>query len=368
MKKNKIRYAVVGLGYISQIAVLPAFKNAFKNSELTALVSDDEIKLKLLGKKYKVKHTYSYAQYLDCLNSGYIDAVYIALPNTMHRHYTLEAANAGIHVLCEKPMAVSSSECQEMLNAAEENKIKLMIAYRLHFEKANLKAAQIAQSEKLGDVRFFNSAFSMQVKDKNIRLKKSMGGGPLYDIGIYCINAARNIFADEPIEVFAMAANNGDKRFKEVDEMVTGVLRFPGDRLATFTCSFGASDVSAYQVVGTKGSLRVDPAYEMVDTLEHLLKIKGKTKKESFPKRDQFAPELIYFSDCILKDKVPEPSGVEGLEDVRVIEALTQSIKMGSFVSLNQSMMGSKPLLPVDNHQPPIKKPDLIHAQEPSYS
>src|SRR5215472_861405 len=135
--QRKIRYAVVGLGYITQVAILPAFAHAQENSELAALVSGDPGKLKALGKKYKVPKTYSYEQYADCVSDG-IDAVYIALPNAMHRAYAEGAARAGVHVLCEKPMAVTEQECEAMIEAAEKANVKLMIAYRLHFERGNL--------------------------------------------------------------------------------------------------------------------------------------------------------------------------------------------------------------------------------------
>jgi glucose-fructose oxidoreductase len=190
VRGKKIRYAVVGLGYIAQNAVLPAFAHA-RNSELTALVSDNPTKLKKLSKKYCVPHTYSYEEYSECLESGEVDAVYIALPNHMHRAYTEAAARAGVHVLCEKPMAVTEEDCQAMIAAAEKNNIKLMIAYRLHFEEANLRAVELVQSGKLGEPRVFDSVFTMQVKPGNVRLQKEKGGGTLYDIGIYCINAAR---------------------------------------------------------------------------------------------------------------------------------------------------------------------------------
>ena len=108
--KKKVRYAVVGLGYISQVAVLPAFAHARQNSELTALVSGDPQKLRTLSRKYDVLHTCSYEQYSDCLESGEVDAVYIALPNHMHRAYTEGAAEAGIHALCEKPMALDEAD------------------------------------------------------------------------------------------------------------------------------------------------------------------------------------------------------------------------------------------------------------------
>src|SRR5947209_16012991 len=124
-QRRKIRYAVVGLGYITQVAVLPAFAHARGNSELAALVSGDPKKLKALGRKYKVSRTYSYEQYAECLQSGEIDAVYIALPNHMHRSYTESAAEAGIHVLCEKPMAFDEADCRAMIAAAENSSVKL---------------------------------------------------------------------------------------------------------------------------------------------------------------------------------------------------------------------------------------------------
>ena len=143
-RTKRIRYAVAGQGYIAQAAVLPAFKNAVKNSELVALISDDPAKLVKLARKYDVKHTYDYSEYDKCLGSGEVDAVYIALPNHMHEEYTIRAARAGVHVLCEKPMALTVGECQSMIQACRENRAKLMIAYRLHFEKSNLKAIELA--------------------------------------------------------------------------------------------------------------------------------------------------------------------------------------------------------------------------------
>ena len=262
----KIRYAVVGLGHLAQVAVLPAFAHA-KNSELAALVSSDPEKLTKLGRRYRVKARYSYDQYEECLEKGQIDAVYIALPNHLHREYAERAARAGVHVLVEKPMAVTEEDCQSMIEVAEENKVKLMVAYRLHFEEANLRAIDLVQSGKLGDPRLFDSVFTMQVKEGDIRLgPRELGGGTLYDIGIYCINAVRNIFGAEPMEVTAFSSNNGDPRFQQCEEMTSAILRFPGrERLASFTCSFGAADVSSYRVVGTEGHLIMDPAYEYAD-------------------------------------------------------------------------------------------------------
>jgi predicted dehydrogenase len=365
-EKRKIRYAVVGLGHIAQVAVLPAFAHATRNSELTAWVSDDPVKHEKLRKKYNVQHTYSYEQYDDCLRSGAIDAVYIALPNNMHCEFTVRAAQAGIHVLCEKPMAVTEKECEQMIAAAAKARVQLMIAYRLHFEKANLEAVEIVRSGKLGEPRFFSSVFAMQVKEDNIRLKRDLGGGTLYDIGIYCINASRYLFGAEPSQVFAFSMSGTDDRFREVDEMTGALLRFPQDRLASFTCSFGSTDVSAYEVVGTEGEIRVEPAYEYVGELKHRLTVKGKTRERTFSKRDQFAPELIYFSNCIINNVSPEPSGAEGLADVRIIRALYHSAELGRPVELKPFTKGQRPDPEQEITRPPVDKPELVHVQSAS--
>ena len=365
---RKVRYAVVGLGYIAQMAVLPAFAHAGENSELAALVSDDPEKLAKLGRKYRVADRFGYGDFEAGLRDAGVDAVYLALPNHLHREYTERAAAAGVHVLCEKPMAVTEDDCRAMIRACDGSGVKLMIAYRLHFEEANLRAVDLVQSGRLGDVRAFSSVFTMQVKEGDIRLNpRAQGGGTLYDIGIYCINAARYLFEAEPVEVAAFAANNGETRFGApgVDEMTGAVLRFPGERLATFTCSFGAADVARLQVVGTKGSLVMDPAYEYAAALTHRISIGEKTTQKTFPRRDQFAPELVYFSECVMRGEEPEPSGWEGLADVRVIRALYRAADTGVPVALEPFDKRDRPDLSQELRKPPVRKPALVNAEEP---
>ena len=365
-KKDKVRYAVVGLGYIAQIAVLPAFAHASENSELTALVSSDPKKLKDLSRKYGVVNTYSYEQYADCLQSGEIDAVYIALPNHMHRSYTEGAANAGIHVLCEKPMALSETECQSMIAAVERANIKFMVAYRLHFERGNLDAIEAVNSGKIGEPRIFDSTFSQQVRAGNSRLKRDVGGGPIFDMGIYCINASRYLFRAEPLEVFAWNLARNDKRFSEVPEMTSGIMKFPGERIATFTTSFGAAARSVFEVIGTKGILRMDPAYEMVEDLKTEVTVEDRKTRQVFKKRDQFAPELVYFSDCILRNKDPKPSAQEGLADVRIIEALLKSAESGRPVSVSQVKIDERPDMSQEITKTAVAKPpQLVKAASP---
>jgi predicted dehydrogenase len=360
-----VRYAVVGQGYIAQAAVLPAFRHARTNSRLVALVSGDETKRRELARKYGVA-TYGYEEYDTCLKSGDVDAVYIALPNSMHREYTVRAARAGVHVLCEKPLAVTEADCKAMIAACRRHKVKLMTAYRLHFERATLAALRETGSKgAIGEPRLFVSSFTMKVEPPNIRLESALGGGTLYDIGIYCINAARHLFRDEPVEAVAVTAE-GTKRQSDVEESAGCVLRFPGDRLATFCVSFGADKTSEYRVVGTRGSLRVEPGYELASGLTHYLTRDGKKRTIKFKKRDQFAPELIYFSDCILNGVDPEPSGEEGLADVRVIRALYRSAKTGRRVRLGAAPEPRQPTLRQEKTRPPVRMPRLVNATPPS--
>jgi len=366
--RRKIGYAVVGLGHIAQTQVLPAFEHASRNSRLVGLVSGDAGKAARIAKRHDVSNVWSYDEFDECLSSEEVEAVYLAVPNTLHADLAIRAARAGVHVLVEKPMAASERECEEMIRAAEDAGVKLMVAYRLHFEEANMRAVELARSGKLGELRYFTSSFSYQVKPGNIRVRKTTGGGPLWDIGIYCLNAARYLFQAEPSEVFAFSVQPaGSDRFREVEEAMSVVLRFPEDRLATFTCSFGATSVSSFQLVGTRGELKVEHAYGYSGERVHILTVDGRTTERTFPAGDQFAPELIYFSDCVIEDHEPEPSGQEGLADVRVIRALYRSASTGKPVKLEPFDRRQRPDLSQVIRRPPISEPKTVHAEPPRH-
>jgi predicted dehydrogenase len=367
---RQIRYAVVGLGWFAQASALPAFANT-ENSQVVALVSDDPTKRTEVAHKYGIdlSHTYTYAQYDDLLHSGTIDAVYIALPNQLHCDYTVRAARAGIHILCEKPMAVTPDECEQMIAAAQDNHVKLMIAYRLHFDAANMQAVEIVNSGQIGSPRFFSSIFAQQTEGTNSRMKAQSGSGTIEDIGIYCINAARYIFQSEPISVFATSASNGEARFREVAEMTSAILHFPGDRMATFTCSFGAAKLATYRVMGTAGHLHVEPAYAIQAHIKHVLSIDDEPPQErSFEPHDQLAAVFTYFSNCVLHDTDPEPSGQEGLIDIKIIRALLESIETGKFVSLaGIESPPSRPSAAQTIERPPlVAQPQLVNAADPA--
>ena len=336
--KEKIRYAVIGLGHIAQSAVLPAFRHAKVNSKLVALVSGDKDKLQYLGEKYHITKRYLYSEFEEFLKKGEIDAVYVTTSNSHHKSMMEMAARYGVHVLCEKPMSVTTQDCQSMIREAKKNHIQLMVAYRLHFEAANLRVRQMAQTKRIGDLKVFNSIFTIQVKEPNsIRLEEvEKGGGPLHDIGIYCINAARHLFGSEPIEVYATSARSRDARFRKVDEVVSCILKFSEGRIANFTVSFGAFPSADYDLIGTKGRLRLERGYKYQSHMTLKIYEDKKTIIKKYSKRDQFSQEIVYFSNCVQNKKTPEPSGEEGLNDIKIIEALLLSIDLASPISIEE--------------------------------
>ena len=364
MSQKKVRYAVVGTGWFGQEAILPGFQNA-DNSELVAIVSGDPVKRKEVGDRYGVT-AYGYEQYAELLAGGTVDAVYIALPNSMHKEYTVVAAEHKVHVLCEKPMAADADQCRAMIDACNVAGVKLMIAYRLHFESANLTAIEHIKNAKIGDARVFNSVFTQQVQEGNSRLEGNLASSPLMDIGIYCLNAARYLFQDDPIEVFGFAASNKETRFREVPEMVTAVMRFPKERLAAFTCGFGESNVSEYRVVGTAGDLRMETAYTFRGAITmHLTGKDGKTETTKFAERDQVGAEIVYFSDCVLNNREPEPNGQEGLADLTIIDAIEESCRTGKTVKLEPFAPKPRPSLAQEYKLPKVDGPGLVNAAAP---
>ena len=252
-------------------------------------------------------------------------------------------------------MATSVEDCDAMIEACDEADVKLMVAYRLHFEPANLHAIELARSGRLGELRFFSSVFGQQVREGDIRTRRDAGGGALFDMGVYCINAARYLFRDEPSEVFGWQSDEGDPRFDGVDASTIALVRFPGDRVAQLTCSQASADVDAYRLVGTQGDLRVEPAYSYLDELVHHLTLGGQATEQRFPTLDQFAPELLHFAKCIDEGVDPEPSGEEGLADVRVMQAIVESARIGRAVELPPFERARRPDVELEMRKPPAR-------------
>lgn len=361
----RLRIAVIGQGHFAQVAVLPAIEQ-LDDVELTALVSGSDHKLDELGARYGVRTLIHYDGLDDLLASGRVDAVYVAVPNDLHAEMTLIAARHGVHVLCEKPMAPTEAECMQMIRACEQRGVKLMIGYRLHFQSANLVAVEIARGGELGDPRVFSSTFSLQVRGGNVRVQPRRGAGPLFDLGIYCVNAARYLFRAEPAEVMALKLAGRDPRFSAVDEAYAVTMRFPHERVAQFTCSFGAFDRAHYEVIGTDGMLTLDNAYDY--TTEMYMHILGKhgEKSRTFERSDQVAAEIEYFARCIRDDVDPEPSGWEGLADVRILQAAQQSTRFGRAVPIDPILRPRRPYLGQEIDIDPHPEPPLVGVQQPT--
>ncbi len=363
--RNRIRMAVAGLGHFAQAAVIPAIEQ-LADIELSALVSGSDHKLDELGERYGVRTRCHYHQLDELLAAGKVDALYIAVPNDMHAELTLIAARHRVHVMCEKPMAPTEAECMQMIRACERARVKLMIAYRLHFEAANLIAVELSRGGEIGVPRVFSSVFSMQVRDGNIRTQPRRGSGPIYDIGIYCVNAARYLFRCEPLEVVAMRLAGRDARFAAVDEAFAVTLRFPEERVAQFTCSFGAHDRAHYQVIGTEGFLTLDNAYEYETEMK--LEVHGRAgdKTRTFKKRDQIAAEIEYFASCVRDDREPEPSGWEGLADIRIVSSILAAARFGRTVQIDPIVQPRRPDLSQALDVEPHEVAPLVDVEQPA--
>lgn len=364
VKSGKVRYAVVGVGWISQAAFLPGVEHT-GNSQVVALVTSHEEKAAKVGEKYGITDIYSYDQFEELLHSGKIDAVYLATPNFEHVDLAVQTLEAGIHLLLEKPMAVSVAECERIIAASQHSGAKLMVAYRLHFEPGTLKAIERVRNGEIGTVRFFNSSFSQQVSGQNHRAKHGYWAGPVPDMGPYTINAARNLFGAEPLEVYATGVCTDPDRFS-MDDTVAVTLKFPGERVAAFVLSYNGGDVDDYRIVGSRGSLFSDPAYQVGVAIKHKL-TQGKSEStESFPKTDHFGGELKYFSDCVLNDRQPEANGEEGMLDVRVLVALEESLRTNRPVALEPYFRKRRPATEQAETLSPVNEPELVGAHKPS--
>jgi predicted dehydrogenase len=220
--QKKIGYAVIGLGRIADHFMRGSLLTG--NSAITGLVSGHRDKANRIAAQYNVPQSniYSYDNFDEIAKNPAIDAVYVALPNSMHAEYTIRAAKAGKHVLCEKPMALNAAECESMIAACEAANVKLMIAYRCQYEPIHLKAVKLIRDGALGKVQAIQSAFGFSEVLGEWRLdKKLAGGGPLYDVGIYSLNACRYLTGEEPTDISAYASViDHDGRFTSVEENV----------------------------------------------------------------------------------------------------------------------------------------------------
>jgi predicted dehydrogenase len=344
---DRVGFALVGLGRLSIQQLIPAFK-VCKKAKLTALVSGDAAKAQRIAQENGVdpKSIYNYKNFGRIKSNKDVQVVYVVLPNSMHAEYTVRAARAGKHVLCEKPMEVNISKCQQMITECRHAKVKLMIAYRIQYEPMNRQMQRLVREKTFGGIRFIESANGQVIKEKEWRLNEKLSGsGAVGDLGVYCINTIRFLLGEEPVEIFAQSFRpTNDPRFKEVDATTIFQMRFPSNVLANCMCSFDAHDTKSYRVMAERGTFGMDPSFPYRG-----LKMFAKPDDPPLPQiseTDQFANELDHMADCVINDREPYTPGEEGLQDQRIIDAIFESIRSHKVVKL-----------------PKIDKPDAFRGQ-----
>ena len=334
-KSKRVGYAVIGLGHISQRAILPGFRQA-RRSKLIALVTGDPKKGKSLAAQFGANRVYSYENLDECFGNPEVETVYIATPNSTHLEFALRAARAGKHVLCEKPLAMTVTECRQIIDACRGNGVKLMTAYRKYFEPSALAFKALIESGKLGRLKIIHTAYTISLpQGDSWHLKKSLaGGGSLVDIGIYCINMARWMTGLEPVEASGHTWTTDPARFSEVDDNMTFQLRFPDGLHLQGSSSFTAAKASLLQAHGEKGWAALDPAFAYNEERRFFGKVEGKWFEKKFKPIDEFRLEIEHFSECIQEGREPEPDGIAGLRDVAVMEAIYEAAKQNRPVSI----------------------------------
>ena len=338
---ERIGFALVGLGSLTLNEILPAFGDC-KYSKVTALVSNSHEKAKDVAEKYGIAGDaiFSYDDFEKLKDRDDVQAVFIVLPNAMHREYTERAAAIGKHVLCEKPMATNVEDAQAMLDACERAGVKLMIAYRCQYEPFNLELVKRCHDGGLGKLRFIEAINTQRETEADQwRLKADMaGGGALPDIGLYCLNAARYVSREEPVSVFAwMSSPPSDPRFAEVEERMGFMLRFPSDVIAMCSTSYDAYETKQLAVRLEKGWMRLNDAFAYKG--KQLLVANEQDGNAvitdlKLVEQNQFALEIDHMARCIMRNEMPRTSGAEGLKDQIIIDALYRSAKEGVEITL----------------------------------
>lgn len=323
---KKIRWGILGCARIARTALMPAISEA-RNAVLYGIAARDERRARGWAKKYRFQK--SYKDYQSLLDDPEIDAVYIPLPNHLHCEWACRAARAGKHILCEKPIALNSSEVLRMIRAADEARVFLMEAFMYRFHPQIEKTLRLLDDGEIGELRFFRSAFTFMYEgnENNYRWSPEMGGGALYDVGCYPVSASRLIFGQEPVSFYARARFH--PRFK-VDLSTSILLEFPGSRVALLDCSFESQFQSYFEVVGTKGRITLPRSFsaKLFDVPIHILK-GDKLKTVTIPSTNQYTIMVEHFGHCILKKRRPRYPADDALKNMRVIDAIFHSIRTG---------------------------------------
>ncbi len=346
---ERIGFAIVGLGRLSVEQILPAFGKCEK-AKPVALVSGSPDKARQIAAQYGIaeKNIYDYKTYDQLKNNPEVQVIYIVLPNGMHREFVVRGAAAGKHIFCEKPMATSSKECEEMIAACQKAGKKLAVAYRIQYEPYNRYVREMIRNKQFGDVKLIESVNGQRQGDPSQwRLNKKLaGGGALPDIGLYCLNTSRFLLGEEPAEVTAtIYTTPNDPRFREVEENVLFQLKFPSGTLVNASTGYDFHDSKRYRVHSTLGWMEMSPAFSYEGLQLKTSRADGKMERMEqirLPQKNQFALEMDDFADRLMNDKSVYTPGEEGLQDHRLMEAIYEAARTGKTIKLSAAIQNAK--------------------------
>lgn len=323
--RKRVRWGVLSTANIGRAAVNPAIQ-ASTNGELVAVASRDPARASAFAEEHGIP--VAHGSYEALLDDERIDAVYVPLPNSLHREWTIRAARAGKHVLCEKPLALDAAECEEMAVVAEEHGVRLMEAFMYRFHPRTERVVAMVRSGEIGEPKAIRSAFTFRLRSRdNIRLVAELGGGALMDVGCYCVNVSRTLAGREP-EVVQATAEWGPTG---VDEALAGMMRFPGGLVAHFDCALTMERCEAYEVAGTDGWLRLDASFLPGTADVEIVERRGREgeRRHAVSGDDEYRLMVEHFADCVLHDRSPRYPAREAAANMRVIEALYRSARAG---------------------------------------
>lgn len=326
MQKKKLGVALVGLGNYATGQLGPALQET-EHCYLAGIVTGTPAKAERWKEAYGIpeKNVYSYDTYDAIADNPDVDVIYVVLPNSMHAEYTIRAAEAGKHVITEKPMATSARDCERMIEACRHADVKLSVGYRLHFDPFHQEIMRLGQQEVFGPVSVIEGSFSFNYRDTDAwRFDKEMaGGGSLLDVGIYAIQGARYVTGEEPVRLRAQAYNTRPEIFKEIFETILWQMEFPGGAVSTHSTSYSGY-VNRLYFMAPGGWAELDPSY-------HYEGQAGRTSEGpmEFPQVTQQALQMDDFAQCIMEDRESRVPGEEGLRDMKIVEAIYRSIDAG---------------------------------------
>ena len=313
---EKVKWGVLGYARIARLHTIPAIKMA-PNSEFYAIASRDEEKLKECKEEFGVTKTYT--SYDELLDDPEVDAVYIPLPNSLHKKWTIKAANKGKHVLCEKPVSLNTQETIEMVETCEKNNVNFMEGFMYRFTDRTKKVQEVLDSGVIGDIKYVNSTFKFFLdREGTIKMKPELGGGSIYDVGCYPLNFVGMVVGKEPESVSAEYIYQDG-----VDVMFTGVLKYDNGIIATINSGFNAFGRMYSEIVGTKGAIEIPDTF--LDNAGYITVVTKEGKKEiPVEKCERYALEFEKFADAILNNRKPMLTTDESIRNMKIMDRLLE--------------------------------------------